>query len=104
MLKIIYSQDGEHMADHAVKGWVSNLVNNYVEDSDSVVSVSNELAIETMRIEIKHGNIDSKEVLFFNGQDDEFGIRVDKDGNLEEWPKGFCDFKDSILETLLGWD
>ena len=104
MLKIIYSQDGEHMADRTVKSWVSNLVNNYVEGVDLTIIVSNELIVETIRVEVKHGNIDCKEVLFFNGEDDEFGIKIDRGGYLDEWPEGFCDFRDNILETLLGWD
>jgi len=93
VLKIVYSRDGKAFGDTESSEVVRNIVSVYNPKVNTVVNVSTAMVVDAIRLEVKKGNLKPEEVQFFNGEigDDIEAIRVDKYGNLDEWPKGFCD-------------
>jgi len=102
MLNIHYTQSGEAISDYQCEEYILKYYNNinerYYKDSISIYT-STELVIHTVRALIKEGKIDNEKVEFyFNG---ELVGKADKDGRLNNWPDGFCDCYDNILDRLL---
>jgi len=102
MLKIHYTKSGEAISDYQCEKFILYYYNNinegYYKDNISIYT-STELVIHTARALIKEGKIDNEKVEFY--LNDELIGKADKNGRLNNWPKGFCDYYDNILDRLL---
>ncbi len=56
------------------------------------------MVIDYVRLAILRGLINYKDVEFLYKN---FVIFPDKYGHLDNWPDGFCDYKDKLLEEFL---
>ena len=94
----ILTPDGE--VEAKVREWLTSaklIAEN--EGIDVVMKVGYALPIMALRALIKDGVITRDDCgIQFNGKD----IPVNKDGRIELWPNGFCDFEDGFLDRLLG--
>jgi len=92
---IEYSKDGLAFSDFEIE---EILLTMYKNDLD--FKTANELAILAARYLIKIGKIDYKKITFMYN---ELPIRVDKNGELESFPSGFCESSEKYLMCLAGW-
>ena len=102
MLIIEYCDDGIAVRDCEAEAFVKEIVRNYCDSDrmfdDMVVKISNELVVNYLRVEVKHGVIGCDEMVFrFDGKD----IKINDRGRLMSWPKGFCDRSEKIFEELI---
>lgn len=66
--------------------------------STLTITTGSELFIMAIRVLIKENKIDHKDVVFiYKGN----FIYPNKDARLEEWPKGFCDHWDNMINVLV---
>jgi hypothetical protein len=103
MLTIIYDPlKGYCVPDALAEDFVKKQYDFEINSNpDQEVSVSNEIIISTARALIKKGEIDHKNIQFkFN----DTILAPDKNGQLQDWPQGFCDYYDKCLEILVTWD
>ncbi len=72
-------------------------------NSKTVYMVGSELIIECFRILVLRGIISYKELefTFYDKDDQEILLLIDKYGNIDHWPKGFCDYRDNLIEEHL---
>lgn len=104
-ISITYSPDGQAISDFEIEDWANDIVkesqtpiSNFTGERVIERKVSNELAINQIRVFIKQGKLNHSEVVFvYNGSE----LKPDKNGRLENWPKGFCDHTENMLYTLL---
>ena len=66
------------------------------------IRVSTENVIFAARALVCEKKID-KISIFFEKEDGVMEIPMDEDGRLLEYPKGFCEYMDQWLMTLVGW-
>ena len=99
MLKVEYSKDGIVLSDHEAYNFVRNTIRNYSNTGPDVhVVVANELTITAFRVAVKRKEIPHDQIQFMF---ENYGMNVDKGGRIDHWPRGFCDFNDNFLSTLL---
>jgi len=105
MIIVEFDDDGKAIEDYRVESFVLDKIkqhndNNY-DELDLEVSVSNGLVIETFRALVVEKKFDHNEIQFlFKGQ----YIQVNKHGALSDWPIGFSDYMDKVLNRILGWN
>lgn len=98
MLVVQYSKEGKAISDFEVESFVMSLKPVIEEIVEYEIDVSSEIVILCLRLFVKRGIINHKNVCFhFEGTD----IYIDKFGNLSEWPKDFCHKFDSFLDKIL---
>lgn len=69
------------------------------------IETGSHLVVDAARLLIKRGTLDYTKVCFEYHKDGKIvKIQHNKEGQLEEWPEGFCDEWDKILEELVGWN
>lgn len=73
--------------------------------ADLYVPVGSENLIQTVRLMIFRGAISHEEVVFhfIDENGNSFIITPNKEGLLDQFPKGFCDRNEAILIEMLGW-
>jgi len=102
MEKIVieYCEDGIYFSDQGSWEWLYGLQNNILRNGvkNQHIKVSSELMVELTRLLVIRKIIKSDQIIY--KYKDEF-ISIKKDGGLVNWPKGFCDNKDLILEELI---
>ena len=104
-LRVIFSDVGETVPDLKARKWLKDLIfelNNYVGDTTTIYVGTNAM-INEIRCAVlpPHKHLDYENVVFvFNGEE----INIDKNGRLNNWPKGFCDTMDEQLDRLLDWN
>lgn len=110
MPKIIIDYDpkkGETIRDGELEDWAKKIVAWYNDGTSKTLNlcVANEICIEMTRLQVKKKLINHKDLFFTysNTHGVDYEIKIDKNGHLNQWPKGFCDYNDNILEGLLGW-
>lgn len=94
---ITYSLEGVPVSDYKAERFAKNLLEMNLE-------TSTENVVLAARVLIKEGVLSHKDILFV--YKDESGKEVssqyaDKDGRLENWPKGFCDTNENFLCRIL---
>jgi predicted ATPase len=101
-MRLIINYDpvnGEAVPDGKIFSYVKDLV--VIAEARIVpmeVTVGSSTIIEEIRALILEGVLSHKDILFkFERKE----LRVDKYGNLNSWPKGFCDTYENILERLV---
>jgi hypothetical protein len=96
------SKDGYCLPDGKAEKWVAKIVEGELSSfiGDTYIQVCSSLLIDCFRVAICEGRLDPKEIRFtFKG----VTISHDNDGRMHDWPKGFADVGDHILERLLDW-
>lgn len=108
MLIIEYDPiNGEIVPDGKVREWADDLVKEHEEwkeedyVDDMVVVIGSVVMLDMTRALIVKKRLDHKEVTYSYY---DLKQTPDKFGSLRQWPKGFCDTYDNILEELIGWD
>ena len=101
-LTVIYepnsnSKDVTMVPDGDAMDYVKDLI--HAANMRPLIQVTGQaLVVDCVRLCVARGMIPAGEVIFqFNGEN----IFVSKLGNLDRWPRGFCDYTDNILEELL---
>ena len=84
-----------------------NLCENYVKRAIDMakfrgficITVGQGLIIEYLRLYVCRGIIKPEEIefIFDNLKGQVFTMKTDKNGRLDNWPKGFCDHTEDIL-------
>ena len=99
MLKIVYARYGKPYSDFCSLRLAKKIVNNYLNDyKEKIINVSTSNIIVALRILVKRGMINYKEIIF--EFEDEL-ITIDSNGKLSHYPKGFIDWYDCFLDELL---
>lgn len=99
MLTIEYDNNAESMSDFSVQSVTKDIINTYnFNNNNMLYKTANGLVIQTFRLHVKNKLISHKEIIF-KYQDQE--IQLDKHGNLDEWPEGFCDEYEKVLIDLV---
>jgi hypothetical protein len=95
-MKIIeYSGRGIALADQDCERLARAFLSN--EDAHTI-AVSNSLFITAVRVFICEGLVPHTEVQFlYRGET----LIPNRDGRMEEWPRGFCDYETDLLMRLL---
>jgi len=65
------------------------------------VTVAQELIITAIRVLIFQGKANHKDIIFAYKH---MHLYVDKEGNLDEWPIGFCDISMNYITILCNWE
>jgi len=100
MLKIHYTKSGDAILDYECEKHVLVQYNYAISRSyDINIYTGTELVIHTTRALIKEGKIDNEKVEFYF--EDKLIGKADKNGRLNNWPDGFCDCYDKIVDRLL---
>ena len=105
MLSIYYApedKDSVALRDAEIEGYVNSVVEDYNinGDTNKSVYIGSELIVAYFRVEVQSGRIGYKDIQFIFR--DRF-IKCDKNGQLNEWPDGFCDYNDKVTNVMLGW-
>jgi len=99
MIRVEYCPEGIAVPDAKVEAFVKELIDNQCSEKMCYgllgIQVSTSNVFEFLRVMKKEKDI---EVQFkFKGKI----ITPDKDGRIENWPNGFCDYYDNWLRRLL---
>jgi len=87
---------------HAIAdGHVERQVEEWLRNDFVTVEVSTENVIHQLRLQVKMHRLMPEDLQIW--YKDKM-IRVDREGNLERWPDGFCDTITNITESLIDWD
>jgi len=100
MAKVIIHYDplnGLTFPDSRNEHLVDEIVNKYQQGQDVEVVFGNEIPIYYVRLAVKKGNLNWEDVTFHYG---DIVLPVNKDGRLPRWPKGFCDYIETVLSQL----
>jgi hypothetical protein len=95
-----HSEDGYCLPDGKAEKWVTKIIKGELSSfiGDTYIQVCSSLLIDCFRVAIHEGRLDPKEIQFtFNGD----VLFHDDRGRILDWPKGFGDVGDHILERLL---
>lgn len=88
---------GIPVADGLSDSFCNDLINKHSNNDSINIVVSTTNVIDYMRLKIKQGFIDPSNVCFkFQHHE----LYSDKNGRLEKWPKGFCDYQFDVLSQL----
>lgn len=96
--------NGDVVPDGRIDEWIDNLCsNNSQKDSVDVCIGSETILVELRaRHSEKRLNLGSSLVYIDNNNNYDFVlIGIDKEGKLDYFPRGFCDYVDKALERLL---
>jgi hypothetical protein len=102
-LIIDYNKEGVCLPDEIIESFIEEFLydENFKEDTSDTechLLVANELIITAFRVKVLSGEIPHTQIVFkFEDQI----IKINKDGRLAHWPKGFCDHNDNYLDQLL---
>lgn len=101
MLTIEYHEKGSSVSDFHAEQYVLEIIELYDEcDRDDLTkTVSNGLVVDVFRALIKEGKLDHQQIRFlFNGG----YLYPNENGSISEWPIGFCDQFDNVMDRILG--
>ena len=101
-MKIIVEYDansGYTFPDGQAEKWVDNMIQIARDGRKEVkFQVSSALLVDYFRVKLARGELSMNEVEFvYEGQT----LVHNEYGRFENWPKGFCDRTDKVLEELL---
>ena len=101
-IRIIYDNAvGLILPDAEVALWVNDLVRKYeTSKEDYSVTVANEIIVMAVRLAVCQGRINHEDIVFVFMEQE---VPMDKNARIENWPNGFCDTYDRILDGLLGF-
>lgn len=98
MIKVTYTADGSVIGDDYLEDWAKKIVIKYNNLGNLDLRVGCGIMIQMLRVLIVRGIINYKDIAFYTTD----GIHVGPDsyGRLD-WPKGFADKNDYLLDELL---
>jgi hypothetical protein len=102
VVKVIYSEDGVAVADQQSLAFAESFWKSACnQGNDLRLRTSSYNVVLAFRLLVKRGTIPASRILFYHREEDQYPIRVNKDGELSEYPKGFCDtYSNLILELI----
>jgi predicted ATPase len=101
VLKVIYSEEGIAVADKKAMEYAENAwFNAKCSEDDVVLEIGSYHVILAFRLLVKRGIIPCRSLLFFY-QSTKRAIRVDQNGELSDFPKGFHDTYSNMLIELI---
>ena len=92
MIMIKYCNWGTPISDFDVEEWYQSI------RTGGDFYISSEIAVTRVRVAVKEGELNPEDVSFCYKGICQF---PDKDGRLAQWPEGFCDVSERLLERLL---
>lgn len=94
MRTIEYAADGIAVADHNA----DKFARGFLKGDETYCKVSTENVITAVRVLVHERRYPHDKVAFlFNGKH----LYPNKDGRMPDWPVGFCDYQDRMLDCLL---
>ena len=104
-INVIFDKDGEKVGDLDAMNYALNKVEEAKQVEELTINIANCLVIYAFRILVKEGMINPYNELFlYNKTTDPkliSEIRVDKNGEQEDYPKGMMDTYSNLLMRLL---
>ena len=104
-INVIFDKDGEKVGDLDAMNYALNKVEEAKQVEELTINIANCLVIYAFRILVKEGMINPYNELFlYNKATDPkliSEIRVDKNGEQEDYPKGMMDTYSNLLMRLL---
>lgn len=98
MIKVTYTADGSVIGDDHLEDWAKKIVIKHNNLGNLDLRVGCGIMIQMLRVLIVRGTINYKDIVFYTTD----GIYVGPDSNGRlEWPKGFADKNDYLLDELL---
>jgi len=97
MLKINYCKRGHAYPDYICEEYVRNAYETM--NNNDTIETSTLLIIDAVRVLIYEKVIDHNLVEFY--LEDEYIGKPDKYGRIDNWPKGFCDYHEDMLDRML---
>lgn len=92
MKRVVFSNTATPVSDDSAEAHARTLL--YCDE----LHTSNHLVVDWIRVMIKEGLFDHKDIVFeYNGQI----LEADRNGRIEHWPLGFCDHTEKVLERLI---
>ena len=74
------------------------------ENGDYELDISQSIIVHEFRLAVKNGLINKNVIAFgYEVSGSSFLLGMDKNGNLEWWPIGFCDITDAQMMKLADW-
>lgn len=96
MITIEYSENGQAISDFNCDKYIKNIQELIFIDRHYAVSSS--IVILAIRAAIARKELDHEKIRFkFNGQ----FLYPDKNGRIEYWPEGFCNFDLKFMDDLI---
>lgn len=98
MLTLIYDPDGICVPDAKTMQIAESFVVAANDSMSHTILFSQAMILDAFRVLIKRGLVDPTRVVvrFENN-----AMYVGKEGNLSDWPRGFCDHTENYLMELL---
>lgn len=117
MLIVNYRPNDEHtmtIADGGVASFVKAVCDrfnageceffNKNENGDYELNISQSIIVHEFRLAVKNGLINKNVIAFgYEVSGSSFLLGMDRNGNLEWWPIGFCDITDNQMMKLADW-
>jgi hypothetical protein len=106
MLVIRYdSVYGHTVPDGLVEEYVNGACAVQTSQEDIILTIGSSVLLDAFRLSVKEGRLFHTNVSFEfqHSQQITLTIQHNTRGDLQEWPKGFCDTYDKILERLVDW-
>lgn len=110
MLKIHIAYDPIHGVPYADGTcwslWSSLLAGCSTADSAVIdIHTSTSNMVNALRVLIKRGTVSHEDVTILYKRPDGVPemLIADKDGRLDHWPDGFCDFDEKVYDELIDW-
>lgn len=92
-MKIILSKKGESISDFEIENYVNDKIKNKQD-----ILTSTGLVIDYIRVLVKEGSLTCSSVEIYFEKDK---LKIDENGRLDRWPKGFCDKFEELTSRLL---
>jgi len=97
-ITIVWSNEDEHACSDAnADKWINKVLD--FEDDEGVVFVATLTQLSVLRVAHKNKQINIADIMFSG-----IKISVDEKGQLSDWPRGFFDEFDKLLDELIGWE
>lgn len=103
-LKLVYSKHGPAISDFEVANFKKSLLEAYSKlDNESItIMTSSQLGVLQLQVLIKKGVLDKSKVeLLFYRDLVMTTIKIDKFGELDQYPDGFCEAYSNLLMRLI---
>ena len=107
MILVRYAEWGTAVPDKGVQNWAKMIqsaieINRGNKNRDVVFCVSNSLPFTFLRLLIVQGKINHQEIKFlYHNGDKDLHVSVNEYGAITDWPTGFCDMEQDVVEELL---
>lgn len=98
MITLEYCPEGICVPDAKAMDYALSLVPVFKSPEDQTIKFGQDMILSAIRVLVKRGQInhESVRITFQNHT-----MKMDKDGHLNKWPHGFCDYTENFLMELM---